>query len=109
MPPLQALPRDLWRWTVELKRVADLRPAAALAALGLAAPRPGRAGWPPYQRAGETLHRAGWPALIAPSAARPDGHVLCVFRSVARPPGVAPCPPPVRVDEPPAPPRGMTT
>jgi RES domain-containing protein len=109
VPPMETLPRALWRWNVELERVADLRSPEALAAIGLARPRPGRGDWPPFQHAGEALHAAGWPALIAPSAARPDGLVLCVFRSVARPPGVEPCPPPERVDEPPAPPPGMRT
>jgi RES domain-containing protein len=109
VPPMQTLPRALWRWTVDLERVADLRTPEALATVGLPVPRPGRADWPAFQRAGEGLHAAGWPALVAPSAARPDGLVLCVFRAVARPAGVEPCPPPERVDEPPAPPRGMRT
>jgi RES domain-containing protein len=109
VPPMQTLPRALWRWAVELERVADLRTPAALEVLGLSAPRPGRADWPPFQRAGEALHAAGWPALVAPSAARPDGFVLCVFRPLTRPAGIEPCPPPERVDEPPAPPRGMRT
>ena len=109
IPPLQALPRDLWRWDVELERVADLRNTDALAEFGLSHPRPGRPEWPAFQRVGEALHAAGWPALIARSAARPNGLVLCVFRAVTRPAGIAPSAPPERVDEPPVPPRGMTT
>jgi hypothetical protein len=106
---MDTLPRALWRWNVELERVADLRSSKALAALGLARPRAGRDDWPPFQRTGEALREAGWPALVAPSAARADGLVLCVFRSVAGPPGVEPCPPHEHVDEPLAPPRGMRT
>jgi RES domain-containing protein len=109
MPPLEALPRDLWRWDVDLEQVADLRPPGALSALGLPAPRPTRRDWPPFQRVGEALHASGWPALVAPSAARPSGRVLCVFRPVARPGGIEPYSPPKRVADPPAPPRGMTT
>jgi RES domain-containing protein len=109
LEPLAALPRALWRWDVDLDRVADLGTPAALASAGLARPRPGRDDWPHYQRAGEVLHAGGWPALVAPSAARPAGRVLCVFRAVPRPAGVRPCPPPARVDAPPVPPRGMTT
>jgi RES domain-containing protein len=109
LPPMQALPRELWRWAVESDRVADLRPAGVLMAHGLGAPRPGREDWPRFQRAGEALHHAGWAALIAASAARPEGQVLCVFRAAERPAGLEPCPPPERVEAPPAPPRGMTT
>jgi hypothetical protein len=109
LSPLAMLPRALWRWTVDLPRVADLRSVAALEAQGVGAPRPGRAGWPPFQRVGEALHAAGWPAPVARSAARSDGIVQCVFRAVERPAGIAPHPPAERVDEPPAPPRGMTT
>jgi hypothetical protein len=107
---MQLLPRELWRWRVALDRVADLRTPAALATHGLSAARPTRAEWPPYQRVGEALNRAGWPALVAVSAARPSGFVLCVFRpGTAQPAGIEPVPPPARADEPPAPPRGMTT
>jgi RES domain-containing protein len=109
MPPLEALPRELWHWQVDLERVADLTSPAALGSLGLPAPRPARRDWPSFQRVGEALYRAGWPALVAPSAARPSGRVLCVFRPIARPRGIEPCPPPERVAVPPAPPRGMTT
>jgi RES domain-containing protein len=110
IPPMQTLPRELWRWHVDLERVADLRSPEALAARGLSPPRPTRADWPRFQRVGEALHGAGWPALVAASAARPSGFVLCLFRpGPAHPAGIEPVPPPERVDEPPAPPRGMTT
>jgi RES domain-containing protein len=109
LPPLRGMPRDLWGWSIDLPRVADLRGEAGLAAHGLALPRPTRAEWPAFQAAGEALHAAGWPALVAPSAARPGSVVLCVFRATERPSGVAPLPPPERIDDPPPPPRGMTT
>ena len=110
IPPMQTLPRELWRWHVHLERVADMRTAEALAACELPMPRPSHGDWRSFQRVGEALHLAGWPALVAPSAARPSGLVLCVFRpGTHRPAGIKPIPPGERVDEPPAPPRGMTT
>jgi RES domain-containing protein len=109
IPPLQALPRELWAWEVSLTRVADLRGDEELASLGLGRPGPNRHDWPAFQAVGDALCEDGWPALIAPSAARPEGFVLCVFRAVERPPGVAPMPPPRLFDEPPPPPQGMTT
>lgn len=108
-PPDAALPRDLWRWRVALPRVADLRDPTTQRALALAAPRPDRGDWPRFQAAGEALWRAGWPALLAPSAARPASAVLCVFRAPALPRGVEPLGPPDRIEAAPTPPRGMTT
>ena len=58
---------------------------------------------------GEALYREGWAGLTAPSAARPDHAVLCLFRAGDAVSGARPVPPPRRVDEPPAPPTGMTT
>ena len=108
--PHQMMPRALWKWEISLPRVADLRTAPQLKRIGLDVPPPGRSSWPPYQSAGESLHTDGWPALIAPSAARPDaGTVLCVFRDIERPPGIAPIPPPRVFRKPPAPPTGMRT
>jgi hypothetical protein len=108
--PHQMMPRALWKWGISLPRVADLRTAPQLKRMGLDVPPPGRSSWPPYQSAGESLHTDGWPALIAPSAARPDaGTVLCVFRDTERPPGIAPIPPPRVFRKPPAPPTGMRT
>jgi len=78
--------------------------------VSLGVPRPGRRGWPPYQRVGERLAGEGWAGLLAPSAARPEYLVLCLFRDPDEPvPGCVPLPPPQRVDDPPAPPTGMTT
>ena len=90
--------------------VADLSTPEQLAAVGLEPPRPGRTGWPAYQGVGEALAADGWAGLVAPSAARPAGLVVCLFRHEVRPvPGVRLLPPPQHVDRAPAPPRGMTT
>jgi hypothetical protein len=104
------MPRDLWRFEIDMKQVANLSGSAQLARVGLPVPPPGRASWPPYQRIGEGVFAEGWPALIAPSAARPDaGLVVCVFREVDRVPGLTPVPPPEVHLEPPPPPRGLRT
>ena len=104
------LPRDLWRWRVRLPRVADLSTPEKLSRVGLTVPPPGSGSWPAYQPIGERLHTEGWPALLAPSAARPkDGRVLCCFRMKPIVEGVVPVPPPELVDEPPPPPRGLRT
>jgi RES domain-containing protein len=109
IPPLQLLPRDLWRYEVVLERVADLGDRDRLATVGLDPPRPRRADWAACQDAGDALFGAGWPALVAPSAARPSGRVLCVFRDRDELAGIEPIGTPQGVDQPPAPPRGMTT
>lgn len=111
IPPNQQMQRDLWKWAVDPGlEVADLTSTECLKRVGLAAPRPGRRTWPPYQEIGETLWREGWPGLLAPSAARPqDGLVFCLFRGAERIVGARPVPPPRVVRDPPAPPTGMTT
>jgi RES domain-containing protein len=110
LPPQQGLPRDLWRWEVSLPKVADLRTAPALERVGLSVPVPRSSDWPPFQAVGEGLYRDGWPALVAPSAARPqEGRVLCVFREAREAPGVRPLPPPETYKTPPAVPKGLTT
>jgi RES domain-containing protein len=108
LAPLEVLPRELWRFAVELDRVADLSTAEALEAVGLAPPRPTSEDWPPYQSVGERLFADGFQAVLAPSAARLGGRALCVFRA-GRLRGVTPVPPPELTVEPPVPPRGMTT
>lgn len=108
LPPDDGLPRDLWACRVDLT-VADLSTTSRLAAVGLDAPRPRRSEWPNYQRVGERLYAAGWSGLLAPSAARPAGRALCVFRPTERIGGVTLLPPPRHVERAPAPPRGMTT
>lgn len=110
LPPQQALPRDLWKWEISLPRVADVTDEQRLARLGLPTRlRPTRREWPTFQPLGEALFAAGWPAIICPSAARPEGRVLCVFRTAREVPGVVPLPPPTEIEAPPIVPTGMTT
>lgn len=109
LPPAEQLPRDLWEWDVDVE-VADLSNPTRLTRVGLDVPKPGRVGWPPFQRIGETLAADGWRGLLAPSAARPAHLVLCLFRAAdGSVPGATPDPPPRRIDRPPAPPTGGTT
>lgn len=109
LPPNEQMPRDLWSWDVDVE-VADLSHPSRLARVALDVPRPGRRGWPPYQRVGATLHAEGFTGLLAPSAARPEHLVLCLFRALdGTVSGARPLAPPWRLDEPPAPPTGMTT
>jgi RES domain len=109
LPPTRLLPRDMWRHRVTGIEAADLRDATRLARVGLTVPVPGRAGWRPFQDVGESLWSEGWPGLVAPSAARADGLILCLF---IESPSVLPARPvgrPRVVREPPAPPTGMRT
>ena len=109
IPPLAQMPRELWTWEVDVE-VADLSTEPKLAAVGLASPTPGRRDWSAYQRVGEQLAAAGWAGLLAPSSARVDGTVLCLFRrSEYSVDGVTAVPPPLRVSEPPPPPIGLRT
>ena len=109
VPPRVWLPCDLWRIEVELEGIADLGDRERLEAAGLPLPAPGRGSWPAYQGTGERLHGEGFAGLIAPSAARPEGRVLCVFRGAATPVGLRAGGRARRVSEPPVPPRGMRT
>ena len=108
IPPLAQMPRELWTWQVEVK-VADLSTKGKLDAIGLHIPTPGRQDWPAYQRIGEQLSTEGWAGLLAPSAARPDGKILCLFRDEHGVGGAKPLPPPRRIAEPPPPPTGLRT
>jgi hypothetical protein len=103
IPPAMALPRDLWRWEIDLPRVADAT------RLDLPPLAPSRRQWPRFQAAGEQVFADGWPALVSPSAARPQGRVLCVFRAARAVPGATPLPPPERVGDPPVVPTGLRT
>ena len=109
LPPDEQMPRRLWQWDADV-RVANLSTAARLAQVGLELPSPGRKTWPRYQTVGEGLWAEGWAGLIAPSAARPSGKILCLFGEVgekldgARPVGRGRL-----IARPPAPPTGMTT
>ena len=78
IPPSRAVPHDHHVWRLDLE-LADLSSARQLASVGLKPPRPGRATWPPYQDVGEILWREGWAGLLAPSAARPEGRIACIF------------------------------
>jgi hypothetical protein len=109
IPPNEQTPRRVWQWDADV-RVANLSTAARLTRVGLAAPTPGRRTWSPYQNIGHQIWMEGWVGLLAPSAARPAGKVLCLFRegrqAIA---GVRPIGRGRRIEEPPAPPTGMTT
>lgn len=109
LAPKKGLPRDLWRWEISLADVADLSDDARLARVGLPGLQPTRLQWPTFQPVGEQLHHDGWPALVSASAARPEGRVLCVFRTAPSMPGTRPVPPPTTVHEPPVVPTGMHT
>ena len=108
IPPLAQIPRELWTWQVDVN-VADLSTHEKLAAVGLRPPTPGRSEWPAYQRIGEQIAADGWAGMLAPSAARPDGKVLCLFRGPDGIQGAKPVPPPSHVPEPPPPPMGLRT
>ena len=107
--PDSRLPRDLWRFRVQLEQVADLSQLAALRALGLPAMVPDRSQWPAFQDAGARLAEARFRAVLFRSSARPAGLCLCVFATEDGFPGITPVGPPERVPAPPAPPRGMRT
>jgi RES domain-containing protein len=91
--------------------VADLSTEERLQAVGLQLPRPSRQTWPPFQAVGEQLFAEGWRGLLAPSAARPESLVLCVFLEPAAPfpREIKPVPPPTVVEEPPLVPLGLRT
>jgi RES domain-containing protein len=108
IPPLAQMPRELWSWQVDVE-VADLSKGEKLAAVGLGPPTPGRHGWQAYQLVGERLSAEGWLGLLAPSAARPAGQILCPFRDEHGVTGARPSPPPREVREPPPPPTGLVT
>lgn len=109
VPPLRQLPRDLWRYRVSRLDVADLTTVDRLARVDLDRPAPGRRRWARYQEVGEMLWNEGWHGILAPSAARIDGLVLCLFVTDATISPADPVPPPSVVSEPPAPPTGMRT
>ena len=106
---MQQLPRDVWRHQVQTLDVANLSDANRLARVGLTLPTPGRKAWPPYQDVGEALWNEGWHGLLAPSAARPNGLVLCLFVEDPTVLPAQPVPPPRVVSQPPVPPTGMRT
>jgi RES domain-containing protein len=109
IPPDRQMPRDLWRWKVDVQSVVDLSDAERLAAIGLQAPQPRQSDWPPFQQAGEQLWREGFRGVVAPSAARPGQRILCLFRDTYEVAGASPVRPALTYRRPPAPPTGVTT
>jgi RES domain-containing protein len=105
--PARAVPHDHHVWRLDLE-LADLSGERRLASVGLPPPRPGRARGRPTRTSGEALWREGWAGLLAPSAARPDGRIACIFASRWPPERCTP----IRaneITETPPPPQGMTT
>ena len=97
VPPQRALPRDVWSYEIESLEVVDLRTTGRLARAGLPEPVPGRRGWTQFQAVGEQLHTGGHAGLLAPSAARPQSTILCIF--LPTPETVRPVPPPTRISD----------
>ncbi|MQA76242.1 MAG: RES domain-containing protein [Solirubrobacterales bacterium] len=109
LSPRVWLPCALWRVRVDLAEIADLSTSERLAAVGLSPPRPGRESWPAHQAVGERVRAEGLEGLLAPSAARAEGRVLCVFRTGGNAVGLGAMGRGRRVCEPPTPPRGLRT
>lgn len=109
IPPLAQMPRALWTWQIDVE-VADLSSTDRLSTVGLPSPTPGHLSWTAFQEVGEHLSHAGWAGLLAPSAARPAGQVLCLFRNAhGGVHGATPLSPPRLIAEPPPPPTGLRT
>ncbi len=109
IPPERQMPRDLWRWQLDVEGVADLSREDALRSIGLASPSPTQSEWPLFQDVGERLWREGYRGVLAPSASRPSHLVLCLFRDAATLAGAEPLRPPTTYRRAPAPPTGLTT
>jgi RES domain-containing protein len=107
LPPMRQLPRDLWRFEIDIDPVADLSSSARLERVNLDNPVPDRRQWPTFQSVGETLFAEGRAGVLYTAAARPQSLALCLFRTSDRLPGVSPLPAPTHYDEPPAPPRDL--
>lgn len=104
------LPRDLWRFDVDLDDVADLSAEGILDGYGVRALSPSRRQWPETQPIGEAAWRAGAAGVLAPSAAHVGGQVLAVFRTRrGEIPGLNPIRPPRRFSELPPLPTGLRT
>jgi RES domain-containing protein len=110
VPPQTRLPRDMYRFAVDLDNVADLTARGVLERLGLTTLAPTRRQWPKAQPVGEACWQDGRVGLIAPSAAHAEGRVLAVFRpNRRRPTGIRSLPPARRHTELPALPVGLRT
>ena len=72
-PPDSRLPRDLWRFRIQLEQVADLSAPAALRVLGLPDMLPDRSQWPAFQDAGARLAQEGFRAVLFARAHVPPG------------------------------------
>lgn len=107
LAPQDHVPYDHHEWRLNLK-LADLSGIEALRDVRLGVPSPDRRTWPGFQRVGEQLWKEGWAGLIAPSAARPESLVSCIFADAWPPNGCEPTKTSVVVAVPP-PPRGMRT
>jgi RES domain-containing protein len=105
--PQDHVPYDHHEWRLDL-RLADLGDIDRLGAVALPVPVPDRRTWSVFQRVGEQLWREGWAGLVAPSAARPEARVVCVFAASWPPAGCEPLKASTVVAIPP-PPRGMRT
>lgn len=97
---MHALARDLWRWQIDLDRVALLDTSQRLRRVGLPPARPTASQWPAYEAVGDQLHRGGYQALLVTSAARPRHHNLVVFRPSRRVAGCTLLPPPTTIADP---------
>jgi RES domain-containing protein len=109
MPPEMGLPRDLWRYEIDLDGVVDLSTGEALEGHGLATPRPTRRQWPPFQRVGESLWKAGAKAILYESAAHPGNLTLCIFATDDAIASLHPIRPPQAFDSPPPMPADTRT
>ncbi|UGS37071.1 RES family NAD+ phosphorylase [Capillimicrobium parvum] len=107
IPPRFGVPFELHVWSVDVT-LADLSSPDRPARVGLERPRPSRRTWSAYQDVGDQLHAEGWAGLVAPSAARPEGRIACLFCESWPPAGAEPISRSTVADVPP-PPTGMTT
>jgi hypothetical protein len=108
-PPDARLPRDLWKFTLNLQHVADLSTPTAQRSLGLPELLPDRSQWSVFQDAGHRLAAEGFAGVLFRSSARPDGLCVCVFESEKGFPGVRATGSPKRITAAPVVPRGMRT
>jgi len=110
VPAQTRLPRDLWKFEVDLDEVADLTADGVMAAHGIKSLSPTRRQWPKTQPIGDGYFRQGRRGLLAPSAAHVGGLVLAVFRTEPGPiPGLKPIKPPRTFKDLPALPTGLRT
>jgi RES domain-containing protein len=110
VPPQLRLPRDLWRFELDVDGIADLTDPDLLVRLGLPKLLPTRRQWPLTQSIGEAVFAAGYRGLLAPSAAHESGRVLASFRTQPGPiAGVKPRRPPTSYAELPPLPTGLRT